>query len=242
MDFELGSVIGHRYFFVGKLTTTGLPVLASGGPLYRRFIWSYGVNKALCQSGHEAPNISCNCGIYSMKKSVDIRSKSISRHLYEKRDLSFEYSKGPITCVYGQIEAFGRTIIHEKGYRSEYAKVIKLSPVVYCSFCGLPVIGTSRIKHTPVDLMNPADGVRIWTITDPKTHTEYISVVLCPECSATARARQEGEHTVSICDYNIAHDYIPDGLKFCFMHGPYKEISLDEVSDWMKTEVLLYTK
>jgi len=153
MDFELGSVIGYRHWVFGYKES--LPGLFS---VVDYEFWPYGVIKAECRvkhppiGKHEAPNIGCQCGIYSLRTP--------------------EHFLGSlIPSLFGSVEAFGKIIVHEEGYRSEYCRVLTIGPTVTCSTC----------HSEKINLLTDAyriDFVSSWK-TDDHSYA-YISV--CDKC------------------------------------------------------------
>ena len=111
MDIELGSVIAFRNWRI-MFPEEGPPYLAG----YAGTKWPFSTIEAECllhNDEHDAPDMYCTCGIYGLKDQV--------------RPTSFG--------LHGEVELFGKTIIHELGYRSQYGKVHKLYDIMVCSIC-----------------------------------------------------------------------------------------------------------
>lgn len=71
----------------------------------RRPVWRPGKNTAKCSYsglGHPAPYAGCTCGLYAMHTP--------SRGIYN-------------VPVVGTIKAYGKVILHEEGFRAEYAEI-----------------------------------------------------------------------------------------------------------------------
>jgi len=111
MDIELGSIEAYRRWFMGlRERTPGLYSLIGPG---LKASWSYGTTEAKCHwADHQAPAMDCTCGLYA----------TTSPTVY-------------ICSIGGRVELFGKIIVHEHGYRAQYARVIDLYDIVTCFAC-----------------------------------------------------------------------------------------------------------
>jgi len=156
MDIELGSVIGYRAWVFD--VRERLPVLTSPYDFYRTQ-WPYGTLEAKCgqaprlmagkpeHSADSVPNINCECGIYA---SSDPLFK-----LQARRKIR--------AALYGEVELFGRVIIHEHGYRAQYARVSDIYDYLYCDHCGekvnmaggyvIPCVRLGPLSLTPIGVV-----------------------------------------------------------------------------------------
>jgi len=172
MDIELGSVEAYRRWVMGYYK--GLPVLLPMA--YESKAWPYGVVEATCTiSNHNAPDRSCTCGIYAIKNLSDIG----------KDDFPVFAS-----FISGKIQLFGKTIVHEYGYRGQFAKIVHLYRSTECGICSSPVeIGE-----------NGTVGLIYLSVP----HLEVVNEVYCKECTTNAieDSKDENRPLVDIFVYS----------------------------------------
>lgn len=186
MDYELGSVVAYRGWCLDRQISSRIPTLRAGLPSLSSISgdlgtnrWPYGVIKALCPSGHDAPEFDCSCGIYSFRENPTPLTYATRTPMP---------GRTPWTAISGEIDIFGKVIIHKEGYRSEYAKVRKLNRRVVCLTCALHIMdqvsqGISRIDdYTYFDLddLEGATDIRVWTVR--AGGYERLSLVMCHDC------------------------------------------------------------
>ena len=119
-DFELGSIEGYRSWFI-IVSLLGVPGLMG---FHENIVWPYGTTEAKCKPNegdpnHNAPDFFCACGI----------------HAYIKRAMTQGLDFASYGVITGKIEGFGKTIIHENGFRSRYARIVELYPELACLAC-----------------------------------------------------------------------------------------------------------
>jgi len=158
MDIELGSITAYREWRFGL--EAGLPSLFSMSALKR---WPYGVVEASCilrkHEGIDAPVMDCSCGIYAMRRPL-IGSAS-------------QFGEPPrFGTIAGEVELFGKIIIHERGYRAQYAKVTKLYDLFRCDYCS-----------GVFSLQSPGYVLRVMVREDRITSFGF----LCKDCYSAAR-------------------------------------------------------
>jgi hypothetical protein len=72
---------------------------------------------------HPAPAWGCECGIYAMARLEDDEDLKISPHVFQRGPLD------RVMRVAGVAQLWGRVVQHDRGYRAEYARVLKLLTV-----------------------------------------------------------------------------------------------------------------
>ena len=128
LDLSIEPITGWRLWGLST-NPPGAPVLLPGGagvgewPARRRFEArcageSRFGRRPLADAQHPSPSLACTCGIYA--------SASL-------RDLTSSTRALPALSVVGTASMWGRTIEHERGWRSEYAYPARLTLV--CAEC-----------------------------------------------------------------------------------------------------------
>jgi len=160
MDIELGSVSAYRAWTFGW--ENKLPGLFSLG-ITPPELWPYGTIEALCllEGSHSAPVFNCTCGIHAVKEP-------------------YWTEKGAERCAWisGEIDLFGKIIIHTKGYRAQYARVQKVYDYLFCTGCG---------KELNIDDDTDVVGVTVAL----SLSTTIVHHMFCGKCYAKAEQRQE---------------------------------------------------
>lgn len=114
----------------------GRPVL---GSLFHATVWpADGPLRATCErrpgslaawirrrfsrkvDGHAAPAWGCECGIYAMSHLEDDEDLRISPHICQRGPLD------RVMRVAGVAQLWGRVVQHDRGYRAEYARPLRL--------------------------------------------------------------------------------------------------------------------
>ena len=124
-DTEFGSIVAYRSWVLAEKNY--LPVLVS---ILAPVVWPYRTFEAKCfvDKSHDAPVFDCKCGIYAMKTQYWWKEQRIQKRL------KGNWAAGQ-TLINGEVELFGKIIIHEHGYRAKYAKIHSLNEEVLCSIC-----------------------------------------------------------------------------------------------------------
>lgn len=121
--FAVGTVRGVRAW---RVSYQGLlrPLHVTADP------WEPGENHAQCMAGlaarlypemrrpgeHETPDENCKCGFYAYHEDRGIPPVDIAYAMMER------------SIIAGVIEGYGRTLIGERGFRCEKARIVKLTP------------------------------------------------------------------------------------------------------------------
>lgn len=72
---------------------------------------------------HPAPAWGCECGIYAMTRLEDDEDLKISPHICQRGPLD------RVMRVAGVAQLWGRVVQHDRGYRAEYARPLRLLTV-----------------------------------------------------------------------------------------------------------------
>ena len=154
-DLELGYIRGYRWFTTqipeswagvrhrsvreGYYDVTGKPEIHDTGmidladhelpSMYGAFAgaWEDGVNTATCGKygksfAHEPPEVreACGCGFWAyFDQNLAVNSVLSGWHSSKRGTVGI--------CVLGCVEGTGRVIVGEKGFRSQYAKIVGLA-------------------------------------------------------------------------------------------------------------------
>jgi len=242
MDIELGSIKAYRSWYLDRRVSSRLPNVKTGLPSLSSVTfsegeiggrWAYGVNEAIClDHKHKAPVYDCHCGMYSIKKREDTYINTI-KYLMPSIDPDKDFCMVD-TVVQGSIDIFGKVIIHEKGYRSEYAKILELFPTVTCTLCTLR---TTRqvIADLPTDqywigqLGVLPKNIHIWTTRDK--FYERLSIVICDRCFR--------KYISYAYDNVVKTEPILSKIPLYFF--TYREISSSGLNEWFLKTKELYT-
>lgn len=154
-SFGIEPLVGFRSWNVVKSALTDGYVLKS---IHMQYEWSV-ENEAHCTynnnrkiKGHGvAPSLACTCGIYSQLDHRPLKEWENSRH-------------GHISAT-GTIQMYGRIIRCQKGYKSQYARI--MSPVILETVCNGDVHhAIKQCPNPPVYALPPGYRFANYRLTD----------------------------------------------------------------------------